>query len=303
VYRVGSTVQEGVMNPASVDLQLSSGSLRVLRLGPPGTAAVVCVPGLSANARSFDVVAAKMARGGRQVAALDLRGRGHSPATAAGTYGWRHHAEDVLEVAGRLGFATFDLVGHSMGAFVAMQAAALAPARVRRVVLIDAVGRPDPEALPPIVASVQRLGVVYPSAEAYCDRIRRRGSAVPWESLWEGHHLYELESVPGGVRPRTSMEAVVEDMMYGAGKDPRQFWPGLRAPTLLVRASRPLPPGTGFVVGSALRDEFRGAVPSAEVVEVDANHYGVMAHPDALGAIDAFLARPASPSSPVLLPH
>ena len=279
------------MDTDAVDLQLSSGSLRVLRHGPRG-APVVCVPGLSANARSFDAVAATLTRRGLQVAALDLRGRGFSPATAAGTYGWRHHAEDVLEAAGRLGFGAFDLIGHSMGAFVSMEAATLAPARVHRVVLVDAVGVPEPEALPPIVASVQRLGVVYPSVEAYCDPIRQRGAAVPWEELWEPHHLYELEPVPGGVRPRTSRDAVIEDMVYGAGHDARQFWPGLRLPTLLVRASRPLPPTNGFVVGAALRDAFLSAVPSAEVAEVDANHYGVMAHPDALRAIDDFLARP-----------
>jgi pimeloyl-ACP methyl ester carboxylesterase len=286
------------MNAAAVDLQLSNGALRVLRRGPRSGSPVVCVPGLSANARSFDLMAELLARNGRQVAALDLRGRGSSPATAPGTYGWRRHAEDVLEAAGQLGFDGFDLVGHSMGAFVSMQAAALAPARVRRLVLIDAVGPPDPAAIPPILASVQRLGIVYPSVEAYCELIRQRGAAVPWEELWEAHSLYELERIPGGVRPRTSSEAVVEDMVYGACHDAKELWPCLRMPTLLVRAARPLPPGAGFVVGVVLREAFLGAVPTAEVVEVDANHYGVMGHRDALSATYEFLARPAAPTAP-----
>jgi hypothetical protein len=64
-------------------------------------------------------------------------------------------------------------------------------------------------------------------------------------------------------------------------------------PTLLLRAAQPLLPGTGFIVGSALRDDFLAAVPSAQAVEVDANHYGVMAHQEALRAIDEFLARGA----------
>jgi pimeloyl-ACP methyl ester carboxylesterase len=279
------------MNAAEVDLALSSGSLHALQLGPEGGAPVVCVPGLSANARSFDAIARRLASRGRRVVALDLRGRGHSPATAVGTHGWRRHAEDVLQAAERLGFEGFDLIGHSMGAFVSMQTAALAAGRIRRLVLVDAVGVPEPTVIPPILASVQRLGVVYPSAEAYCEHIRRHGSALPWDELWRDHYLYELESVPGGVRPRTSKLAVLEDAGYGGRHDAKQLWPALRMPTLLVRAARPLLPGAGFVVGAALRDAFLDAVPSAEVVEVDANHYGVMAAPAALDAVDEFLAR------------
>jgi hypothetical protein len=147
-----------------------------------------------------------------------------------------------------------------------------------------------------ILASVKRLGAVYPSAEAYGEAIRLRGAAEPWEDLWEAHHRYELEAVAGGVRPRTSLEAVAEDMAYGAGHDPRLFWAELRAPTLLVRAARPMPPGPGFVVGAAVRDDFLRSVPSAELVEVDANHYGVMGHEQALWAIDLFLSRAAGPA-------
>lgn len=161
-----------------------------------------------------------------------------------------------------------------MGAFVSMQAAALAAGRIRRLVLIDGVGAPEPAVLPPILAAAQRVDAVYPSAEAYCERIRRQGAAQPWEELWKDHYLYELEAVPGGVRPRTSIAAVLEDAADGARQDPRLFWPLLRMPTLLVRAARPLLPGTGFVVAAALRDAFLSAVPAAEAVEIDANHYG-----------------------------
>ena len=277
------------MNAAALDLQLPSGSLRALRAGPEGGSPVVCVPGLSANARSFDAISAALARAGRHVVALELRGRGFSPATAPGTHGWLHHAEDVLEAATRLGFTAFDLVGHSMGAFVAMQTAALAPDRVRGLVLIDGIGPPDPAAIPPILASVQRLGVLFPSADAYWGTLRGRGVFGAAEELWEAHARYELETVVGGVRARTSSEAVIEDLKYGAEHDAKLFWPSLRMPTLLVRASQPLPPTDGFIVGTALRDAFLATVPSAKVVEIDANHYSVIAHRDALRAVCGFL--------------
>jgi len=273
-----------------VDLQLSRGPLHALCSGPDGGSPALCVPGLSANARSFDRIADALAEAGRRVVVFDLRGRGLSPADAPGTHGWRRHAEDVLEAATRLGFESFDLAGHSMGAFVSMQIAALEPRRVRRLVLIDGAGPPEPAALPPILAAVQRLDQVYPSAEEYCARIERHGTAQPWRELWKAHYLYELEPAPeGGVRPRTSKAAVLEDAVYGSKQDAKAFWPALTMPTLLVRASRPLLPGTGFVVGEKLRDDFLDAVPSARAVEVDANHYGVMAHPEALRAITRFL--------------
>ena len=277
-------------NAVPVDLQLSSGMLRGYRLGPPGAPPVICVPGLDANARSFDLVAAALVRRGQQVVVLDLRGRGFSQATAVGTYGWRKHAEDVIEVANLLGFEAFDLVGHSMGAFVSMQAVGLAPGRVRRLVVIDSVGPADLLTVPAVVGAALRLGLVYPSARAYCAMLSAPRIVRPWEELWRDHFLYELEAVSGWVRPRTSLKAVAEDLLYGMTHNASTLWPRLQLPTLLVRADRRLT--LGFVVASTLRKAFLSAVPSAEAVDVDANHYELMANVRALRAIGDFLACP-----------
>lgn len=272
-----------------IDLELASGRMRALRSGPAGGRPVICIPGLSANARSFDRIASRLAASGHDVVVLDLRGRGFSPAGAPGTHGWLHHAEDVLEAAAKLGFPAVDLVGHSMGAYVAMQAAALGRDRLRRLVLIDAIGSPDPAVVPPILAAVQRLGTTYRSAAEYLDLIHKHGTAVPWDELWREHYLYDLEEVAGAVQPRTSKAAVLEDVMYASRQNPKSLWPAVTMPALLVRSSLPLLPKTGFLVPEKLRDEFLDEVPSARAVEVEANHYGVMAHPEALRAIDAFL--------------
>jgi pimeloyl-ACP methyl ester carboxylesterase len=275
------------------DLPLSSGTIRAYRLGSPSAPAVVCVHGLSSNARSFDLLAPALAQGGRQVIVLDLRGRGASPRTRVGTYGWRKHANDVLEAASQLGVDSFELVGHSMGALVAMRAAVTAPERVRRLVLVDAVGPADLLALPTMATATLRLPLVYLSTGAYCAAMRAPGVVEPWEDLWRRAFVYELEGFYGWVRPKTSFRAVVEDLAYNLVHTAATLWPRLRMPTLLVRATRRLPP-FGLVVGARLRDAFTKATASAEVVEVDANHYEVLAHPSAFDAIDAFLGTAAA---------
>ena len=281
-----------LVETTSFDLQLPSGSVRAYRLGSPGAPAVVCVPGLDANARSFDLVGAALARRGRQVITLDLRGRGASPATAPGSYGWVKHAKDVLAVATQLGIDTFDLAGHSMGALVSMQAAVLAPERVRRLVAIDTAGPMDLLAMPSVAAGALRLlPVVYPSPGAYFAGIQAMGIVEPWEDLWKRAFAYELKGFLGLVRPRTSFRAVAEDFFYNLVHTGTSLWPRLRLPTILVRATRRLPP-FGLVVGAKVRDAFLRSAPSAELAEVDANHYEIMAHPGALRAIDEFLARP-----------
>ena len=74
------------------DIPLESGTLRVRRWGAADAPAVVCVPGLSANLCGFDRLAERLAGDTLQLVAIDLRGRGRSEVTGAGTYGWRSHA-------------------------------------------------------------------------------------------------------------------------------------------------------------------------------------------------------------------
>lgn len=273
--------------PRAIDLELPSGRLRAHRHGPDGGRLTLCVHGLSANSRSFDLLGAELAAHGRSAVALDLRGRGWSAVTGLGTYGWRNHARDVLDAATALGAERFEYVGHSMGAFVGLEVARQAPARVERLMLLDAVGIPEPASLLPIAAALQRLGSVHPDADAYVAAVRRLGIVTPWSPAWEAHYRYDLVAVDGGVRPRTDRAAVFEDMAYGATQVPRGFWPDLSMPTLLVRAGLPL--GAGYVVSAGDREDFLRRVPRAEAVDVEANHYGVMTHPDTAAAIRSFL--------------
>lgn len=272
-----------------LDLHLPSGDLHAEWFGAERGRLVVCIPGLSANLRGFDFIAERVADPAHRVVTLDLRGRGQSEVTGPGTYGWVHHAEDVLGVADALGASRFDVIGQSMGAAVAMEIARLAPQRLGSVVLIDVCGVPDPGTVPLIRAAVERLGSVYPSVEAYLDVVQRLGTIRPWSPYWERYFRYELVPVPGGVRARSDRAAVMEDATYGEEHDPRTLWRHLTMPVLLLRATQELFDGAGFIVPVAERDAFLAAVPSARLVEVDANHYGINTHHASSEAIAAFL--------------
>ena len=273
---------------AELDFHLPSGRLHARRSGSRGPV-VLCLPGLSANLRSFDVIGDRLVEEGFRVVALDLRGRGRSEVTPPGTYGWPAHAADVAGIVRRLDAGPVHVVGWSMGAFVAMHLAAGDPGLLRRVVLLDACGTLSQPAEALIRSAVQRLGVVHPSRHRYVELVRRIGTVTPWDRLWDRYFDYELEPVEGGVRARTSRAAVEEDFDYGTGHDARRLWPALTMPTLLVRAARPLLPDGPFIVSEEDRDAFAGALPAARVAEVDANHYGVVTHPETAGAIVAFL--------------
>jgi pimeloyl-ACP methyl ester carboxylesterase len=255
---------------------------------------VVGIPGLGGNARGFDFLAERLAAAGHAVVNVDLRGRGHSSVTALGSYGWRQHARDVLQLAARCSPGQVDLVGHSMGAVVAMQAAALAPGTVRRIVNLDAVGLPDPVAAAVVMRVAARLAQPRSSIEEYLKGVRRIEVFEPWSDYWERCFRYELTVVNGSVRPLTSLQAIMEDTFYACWRDPQQLWSSLTMPVLLVRAARPLLPemgrhGAGLVVSPEDRDRFLAAVPQARVVEVDANHYGALMHACTAKAVVEFL--------------
>ena len=98
-----------------------------------------------------------------------------------------------------------------MGGFIGMTLAAQQPQRCRRLVLIDALGVPEPSAMVPIAKSVSRLGRTYPSAAAALSYVRDSGAITPWNGFWDNYFEWELEPVEDGVRIRTDLAAVRED--------------------------------------------------------------------------------------------
>ncbi|AIJ07176.1 2-succinyl-6-hydroxy-2,4-cyclohexadiene-1-carboxy late synthase MenH and related esterases, alpha/beta hydrolase fold [Edwardsiella anguillarum] len=71
----------------------------------------------------------------RDVLLVDLRNHGQSPHTPEMNYDLL--AEDLIALIDAYGLAPLDIIGHSMGGKAAMRLAALAPQRLRRLVVLD----------------------------------------------------------------------------------------------------------------------------------------------------------------------
>lgn len=230
-----------------IDVVTTFGWLRVWPQGPSDGRCVIAVHGLTSDHEQVTNIGAALVRDGARFVAVDLRGRGASARNRPGTYGWEHHARDVVAVADALAIDVFSIVGVSMGASIAMKVAEIAGHRLEAVVLVDVAGRVDP-------------GVGSWIADALA-------SADP--SL-------------------VDQSAVDEDRAYTRTQDPYARWQHLTMPTLLVRATREVRPGSGFVVPSADRDRFADAVAGSVVVEVDATHLTIANDPATANAIAAF---------------
>jgi pimeloyl-ACP methyl ester carboxylesterase len=269
------------------DIPLSRGTLHAARWGEPTAPLTFCVHGLSANLHAFDFLAERIAGPDRQVVAIDLRGRGRSDITPAGTYGLTAHAGDVLEAATALGADRFDYVGWSLGALIGITAAGLAAERLRTLTLIDHCGREEPAAYAAVRQGLDRLDAVVDRPEDYVGRIRDAGMVSPWNDYWTRVYTYEL--APHGERftPRTDKAACLEDLDWPDRDRVRDSWPKITMPALLVRATVPL--NGADVVPAADRDALRATAADLRVVELAANHFGVMTDPGTAEAVDALL--------------
>src|SRR6478735_10800833 len=117
----------------------------------PGRPSAVLIHGAGASSAIWMMALTRVARGGHAIA-IDLPGHGPSAADGAALDGDRgltlaRYRDAVGELAGTLCLGPSVLVGHSMGALVAIEAALAWPDKVRALVLCGAAPRlpVDPE--------------------------------------------------------------------------------------------------------------------------------------------------------------
>ena len=231
------------------DVPVSGGMLRVgvWDAPVPDAATVLLVHGVTASHLSWPAVAERLAD--VQVVAPDLRGRGRSN-TLVGPTGPAAHARDLIAVLDALAVTPAVVVGHSMGAFVALALGELYPDRVSRVVLVDG-GLPldlptglSPDEIIRLVLgpTADRLSMRFASVDAYLDFWRQHPASVSdWSPLVEAYLAYDLVGEAPELRPATSYEVVVEDSIdQNSGTLIADALAALRRPTVLLSAERGL---------------------------------------------------------------
>ena len=100
-----------------------------------GPHAVIVLHGWFGDAHAFGPMEAALDGGAFSYVFMDNRGYGGMRG-AHGSYSMDEVARDALALADALGFATFSVVGHSMGGMALERLALLAPLRLRKLVAV-----------------------------------------------------------------------------------------------------------------------------------------------------------------------
>ncbi len=109
-----------------------------------GAPLAILIHGSRDHARSWDAVAALL-RQGYHVVAVDLRGHGDSAWSEDGRYDHAAYMSDLVALCDALGVSEDRptvLLGHSLGAHIALRFAGAMPSLVSRLVAIEATGAP-----------------------------------------------------------------------------------------------------------------------------------------------------------------
>jgi pimeloyl-ACP methyl ester carboxylesterase len=244
---------------------------------------ILSVHGITANCRFWDCLASALAPHHR-VIAMDLRGRGLSDKPPTG-YSIEHHSRDILALMDDQDLEPPVLMGHSLGAFISLVFAAQYPQRVDRLILVDGGGRLSETQMAKVFAgikpSLDRLGQIFPSFEAYLTLMKQAPYLQPWNSYMETYFRYEIEEVQGGIRSRVHPKHIEEEARNLGKVDSREFYKKVKAPTLILRATRGMLAEDDFLLPEDVVDRMVHEMPNAKRVDVEgANHYSILFQPN-----------------------
>jgi pimeloyl-ACP methyl ester carboxylesterase len=209
--------------------------------GPPAAPTLLCVHGLTRNARDFDTLAEALSMHYR-VICPDMPGRGKSDWLAfPADYNYAVYLADLTALIARLDVEIIDWVGTSMGGIIGMLFAALPGAPLRRLVLNDVGALIPKEGLERIGAYVG-LDPSFPDLGALEAALRWAFASFGPLSDAQWHHLATHSA---RLKPDGSLGLAYDPKIGDAFKqgpindvDLWQSWDAITCPTLVLRGAQ-----------------------------------------------------------------
>ncbi len=209
---------------------------------------VICVHGLTRNARDFDRIAAALAQRGKRVFSISMAGRGESEwLSNTADYNYASYAADCLAVLDNFHIRTVDWIGTSMGGIIGMIIAAHHPDRIRKLVLNDVGMKLPKEALARIYEYVHGMPRQFASREEADIYLRKTFAPfnitdpTHWAEFTE-HSLrvheaggFKLACDPNILEPLRIASNNFTDVADVSLTD---LWEKIRQPTFILRGER-----------------------------------------------------------------
>ena len=261
-----------------------------------GALPVLCLPGLTRNARDFEDIAARLAPR-RTVLCPDLRGRGDSDyAKDSATYNALQYVEDIEALLEEAGIGRFVALGTSLGGLMTMLLALRDPARIAAAVLNDVGPVIDAEGLARIRGYVGSGGSFPTWMHAARALEEAQGHAYPGNDLAAWLRMAKrLMAIGQNGRIAFDYDMKIAEPFSrpggaGEGGGAADLWPGFTAlagrPVLVLRGE------LSDILSAATAAEMGRRLPDAEIVTIPGcGHAPTLDEPDAMAAIDRLLAR------------
>jgi len=258
-------------------------------LGASEKPPLLCLPGLTRNARDFADFAERYSPRFR-VIALDFRGRATSdydPVPAR--YNPLTYAEDVIELLAHLGIDQAIFVGTSLGGLVTMVVAATAPQRIAAAIINDVGPDVDPAGVNRILTYVGK-DVRFSSWDEAADTIAANyGSKFDrfTHSDWVAMAKRNCREENGEIR--FDYDMAIAEPFRTAGPVPQvDLWPLFAAlghkPLLVVRGEK------SDLLTAETAAKMRAIAPGMKLAVVaGVGHAPELSEPEAVAAIDEFL--------------
>lgn len=255
------------------------GDLAVFQYGDGSGVPVLLIHGVTSSNRAFQLFADSLIARGKAPYAVDLRGRGDSNNVQA-PFGMKQHAHDMAAVIDHFGWNKPDVIGHSMGGFVAAALVGLFADKVGEVVFADG-GVPLPmppgmtvEQIMPFVLgpAMTRLAMEFDSKEAYRDYWKPQPAfAKGWSSVLDEYVDYDLRGKKASTNPH-AVEADSRDL-FGDDLIVKSLQ-GLTKPAIFIKAERGLQNEEGGLYPMPVLDAVLPAYPMLKLEFLaDCNHY------------------------------